>query len=143
MCSWLLKVLGLPSITGPMPLAAALQAFFRHATAAFRAGPIEDPLGVSDPIEPNLPMSEVLDRFDAALRLIEEAIAAEDDGRPFAAQHALARLFPEIVPDASADDLRKEEAARLAADPRLGVSTGVGAASSMALPKARAWGEMR
>ncbi len=141
-CSWLLKVLGLPSITSPMPLAWALQAFFRHATAALRAGPIEDPLDVSDPIEPNLPLAQVLDRFDTALRLIDEAIAAENDGRPYAAQHALARLFPDIVPDASADDLRTEEGARLAADARSGVSTGVGAAGSMALPRTRAWGGM-
>lgn len=142
-CSWLLKVLGLPSITGPMPLARALQAFFRHATTALRAGPVGDPLRVSDPIQPNLPLEQVLDRFDAALRLIDEAIAAEDEGRPFAAQHALTRLFPEIVPDASADDLRREEAARLAADARRGMSTGIGSAASMALPTTRAWGGMR
>jgi len=139
-CSWLLKVLGLPSVTTAMPLAEALRAFFAYATTALRTGPIEDPLGVSGPIAPNLPLAEVLARFDEGLRLITEAIEAEAAGRPVRAQHVLARLFPGIVPVPSADDLREEEAARIAADARRGISTGVGTGANLAIPSARAWG---
>lgn len=139
-CSWLLKVLGLPSITTAMPLAEALCSFFAHATAALRNGPIEDPLRVSGPIKANLPLDQVRSRFDAALALITEAIAAEEEGRPYAAQHALACLLPEIVQAPDADDLRSEEAARLVADARRGASTGVGSAASLVLPSTRAWG---
>lgn len=139
-CSWLLKVLGLPSITSRLPLALALKGFFTHATAALRAGPIQDPVGVSDPIKPNLPLADVLSRFDEALGLITQALEAEAAGRPYAAQHALARLLPEIVPEPDPDDVRKEEAGRLTDNARRGISTGVGAGASLSIPGTRAWG---
>jgi hypothetical protein len=141
LCSWHLKVLALDCITTKLPLAEALRAFFAHAAVALRAGPTLDPAGVSGPIEPNLPIGEVLARTDKALDLIGGALRAEAEGRPFTAQHLLALLLPGIVPDAHPDDLREEEAARLASEAANGRSTGVGQAATLVIPRTRAWGD--
>lgn len=141
LCSWNIKVLALKSITKKVPLPQALLAFFEHAAKSLRDGLTDDPAGVSDPIELNLPLEEVLERVDDGRVLIEEAINAEDEGRPYLAQHKLAELLPEIVPDADADDLRREEINRQKAHEAAGQSRGVGTASSLLIPPTRGWSD--
>jgi hypothetical protein len=141
LCSWNIKVLALESITKKMPLAKALLAFFEHAAKSLRNGLTEDPAGVSDPIEVNLPMDEVLDRLDDGRDLVEEAINAEEEGRPYLAQHKLAQLLPDIVPDADVDDLRAEEIEQQQADEQADRSRGIGSASAITIPSTRGWSD--
>ncbi|MFD6877317.1 MULTISPECIES: hypothetical protein [unclassified Streptomyces] len=138
LCSWNIKALALESITTPMPLAEALQAFFAHAAREFKSGQTEDPAGVAGPIPLNLPISEVRKRLDTARDYIDRAIQHEAEGRPVSAQHALSRVFPEIVPDA---DPTQEEAARLRQEVLLSgnAASGLGAVTP-ALIRPRAWG---
>ncbi|MBA2313190.1 MAG: nucleotidyltransferase [Actinobacteria bacterium] len=141
LCSWNIKVLALKSITKKVPLAQALLAFFEHAAKSLRDGLTDDPAGVSDPIELNLPLEGVLERVDDARDLIEQAINAEDEGRPYLAQHKLAALLPEIVPDADADDLRREEINQQKAHEAADQSRGVGTGSSLLIPSTRGWSD--
>lgn len=141
LCSWNIKVLALESITKKMALPAALLAFFEHAGKSLRDGLTEDPAGVSDPIELNLPMAEVVDRLEDGRELIEEAINAEEDGRPYLAQHKLAQLLPDVVPDADADDLRDEEIKQQKADEQAGRSRGIGSAAAISIPSTRGWSD--
>lgn len=141
LCSWNIKVLGLESINKKMALAVALLAFFEHAGKSLRDGLTEDPAAVSEPIEVNLPMVEVLERLEGGRGLIEEAINAEEDGRPYLAQHKLAQLLPDIVPDADADDLRGEEIKQQKADEQAGRSRGIGSATAISIPSTRGWSD--
>lgn len=141
LCSWNIKVLALESINGKMALASALLAFFEHASKSLRDGLTEDPAGVSDPIQVNLPMGQALDRLDDGRELIEEAINAEQDGRPYLAQHKLAQLLPDIVPDADADDLRDEEINQQQQDERVGRSRAIGSATAIPIPSTRGWSD--
>jgi hypothetical protein len=139
LCSWNIKALALESVTKKVPLAQALLAFFEHSAKSLRDGPTHDPAGVSGPIDLNLPLEEVLKRLDDARDLIEEAINAEDEERPYLAQHKLAKLLSEIVPIVDVDDLRREEIGQQKAYEATGQSRGVGAASSLVIPSTRGW----
>ncbi|MGW7137721.1 hypothetical protein [Streptomyces xanthophaeus] len=94
LCSWNIKALALESITTPMPLIDALQAFFAHAAREFKSGQTQDPSGVAGPIPLNLPISEARKRLDTARDYIDLAIQHEAEGRPVSAQHALSRVKP-------------------------------------------------
>jgi predicted nucleotidyltransferase len=141
MCSWNIKVLALDCITEPMPLAEAMQAFFRYAAEALKQnqGLTPDPAHVAGPIKLNLPTREVITRLRTAQGHITRALEHEAAGRPAGAQHELAMLLPDIVPDADPSEVAAEEAARLTGTTKTGTSVGVGAGSALSIPSSRAW----
>jgi hypothetical protein len=141
MCSWNIKVLALDCLTEPMPLAEAMQAFFRYAAEALKQnqGLTPDPAHVAEPIELNLPLREVVTRLRTAEGHVTRALNHEAAGRPASAQHELAMLLPDIVPDADPSQVAVEEAARLTGTTKTGTSVGVGAGSTLRIPSSRAW----
>jgi predicted nucleotidyltransferase len=141
MCSWNIKVLALDCVTEPMPLAEAMEAFFRYAAEALKQnqGLTPDPAHVAGPIELNLPTREVIARLHTAKGHITRALEHEAAGRAASAQHELAMLLPDIVPDADPSEVAAEEAARLTGTTKTGTSVGVGAGSTLRIPSSRAW----
>ena len=109
-CSWNIKVLALDCITRPMPLAEAMQAFFRYAADALKEnqGLTPDPAHVAGPIKLNMATREVITRLRAAEGHITRALDHEAAGRPASAQHELAVLLPDIVPDADPSQVAAE-----------------------------------
>jgi predicted nucleotidyltransferase len=141
MCSWNIKVLALDCITEPMPQAEAMQAFFAYAAEELQQnlGLTPDPAHVAGPIELNLATREVITRLRTAQGHITRALDHEAAGRPASAQHELAMLLPDIVPDADHSEVEAEEAARLTGTVKTGTSVGVGAGSALSIPSSRAW----
>jgi predicted nucleotidyltransferase len=141
MCSWNIKVLALDCITEPMPLAEAMQAFFGYAAEELKQnqGLTPDPAHVAGPIELNLARREVIIRLRTAEGNIARALEHEAAGRSASAQHELAMLLPDIVPDADPSEVEAEEATRLADTTKTGTSVGVGAGSALSIPSSRAW----
>jgi predicted nucleotidyltransferase len=141
MCSWNIKVLALDCITEPMPLAEAMQAFFAYAAKELKQnqGLTPDPAHVAGPIELNLPVREVIARLRTAEGHITRALEHEAAGRAASAQHELAMLLPDIVPDADPSQVAVEEADRLTSAAKIGTSVGVGAGSNLSIPSSRAW----
>jgi predicted nucleotidyltransferase len=141
MCSWNIKVLALDCIIKPMPLAEAMQAFFRYAAEELKQnqGLTPDPAHVAGPIKLNLTTREVTSRLRTAEGHITRALEHEAAGRSASAQHELAMLLPDIVPDADPLEVAAEEAARLTEATKTGTSVGVGAGSALSIPSSRAW----
>ena len=141
MCSWNIKVLALDCITEPMPLAEAMQTFFGYATKELKQnqGLTPDPAHVAGPIELNLATREVITRLRTAEGRITRALEHEAAGRPASAQHELALLLPDIVPDADPSEVAAEEADRLTGTAKAGTSVGVGSGSGLRIPSSRAW----
>jgi predicted nucleotidyltransferase len=141
MCSWNIKVLALDCITKPMPLAEALQSFFAYAAKELKQnqGLTPDPAYVAGPIELNLATREVITRLRTAEGHITRALEHQAAGRPASAQHELALLLPDIVPDADPSQVAAEEADRLISTAQTGTSAGVGAGSALNIPGSRAW----
>jgi predicted nucleotidyltransferase len=141
MCSWNIKVLALDCITEPMPLAEALRSFFTYAAKELKQnqGLTPDPAHVADPIKLNLATREVITRLRTAEGHITRALEHDAAGRPASAQHELAMLLPDIVPDADPSEVEAEEADRLTGTARTGTSVGVGAGSALSIPNSRAW----
>ena len=141
MCSWNIKVLALDCTTEPTPLAEAMRAFFSYAAKELtqNQGLTPDPAHVAGPIELNLPTREVITRLRTAEGHITRALEHEAAGRSASAQHELALLLPDIVPDADHLKVAAEEAARLSGTAQAGVSVGVGTGSGLRIPSSRAW----
>jgi hypothetical protein len=141
MCSWNIKVLALDCITEPMPLAQAMQTFFGYAAKELKQnqGLTPDPAHVADPIKLNLATREVITRLGIAEGHITRALEHEVAGRPASAQHELALLLPDIVPDADPSEVAAEEATRLTGTAKTGTSVGVGPGSALSIPSSRAW----
>jgi hypothetical protein len=141
MCSWNIKVLALDCITEPMPLAEAMQAFFGYAAEELKQnqGLTPDPAHVAGPIQLNLATREVITRLRTAEGHITRALEDEAAGRSASAQHELAMLLPDIVPDADPSEVEAEQAARLTGTAKTGTSVGVGAGSALSIPSSRAW----
>lgn len=136
LCSWNLKALALPSVTSRTPQLDALRLWFDYAIESLSKGPTPDPAGVSGPIEPNLPINEVLSRLRSAKQWLAAAAEHEAAGRPVHAQRELAKLFPDAVPAPSVADIGSEEAARLRSAARSGLAA---SAANVALPWSRSW----
>lgn len=141
MCSWNIKVLALDCITEPLPLAEAMQTFFAYAAKELKRnqGLTPDPAHVAGPIKLNLATREVITRLGTAEGHITRALEYEAAGRSASAQHELALLLPDIVPDADPSEVAAEEADRLTSTAKTGTSVGVGAGSALSIPGSRAW----
>jgi predicted nucleotidyltransferase len=141
MCSWNIKVLALDCITEPMPLAEAMQTFFAYAAKELKRnqGLTPDPAHVAGPIKLNLATREVITRLGTAEGHITRALEHEAAGRSASAQHELALLLLDIVPDADPSEVAVEEADRLTGTAKTGTSVGVGAGSALSIPGSRAW----
>jgi hypothetical protein len=124
-----------------MPLAEALKAFFAYAAKELKRtqGLTPDPAHVAGPIELNLATREVITRLHTAEGHITRALEHEAAGRSASAQHELAQLLPDIVPDADPSEVEDEEADRLTNAANAGTSVGVGAGSALSIPSSRAW----
>jgi hypothetical protein len=108
LCSWNIKALALECIDRPMPLVQALDIFFTHAAAEIADGPTQDPAGVADPIETNIPRKEAAFKLRTARDKVQKAVKDEAEGRPASAQQALHWLLPGVVPEPDPSAVLKE-----------------------------------
>ncbi|HVM33818.1 MAG TPA: nucleotidyltransferase [Actinomycetota bacterium] len=142
-CSWHLKVLAFEAITQPVPLIEALRLFFTTSRSALLDGPTVDPAGVGPEIKTNTSVSEAISKLETGLGHVNRAIEAEEAGRPLRAQAELAALLPEIVDAPAASELADEDRRFEIDKLKKGSLAGVGAGSSVAIPRSRAWGGRR
>ncbi len=140
-CPWHIKALALDSITKPLPLVEALEAFFSEALAGLKEGTTPDPAGVGSNISPNVTLEDARKKLSQALDHIRAAREAEEEERPLRAQAEMASVLKDIVPEpdpgALADEDRKTEIGRIS----VGASTGVGSGAGVALPRSRGWSD--
>lgn len=121
LCSWNIKALALDAVDGSGDLFPALTAWFDFAIAELAKGETEDPAHVADhPIGLNAPRTEVLRRLRDGRLLLQEAAAADADGRATSARDALARFFndTDALPRATDAELRLERVVPAAATVR-------------------------